>query len=403
MSRSPRWVFLPALVAFSALGISTVAFSQGAFTPVEINVTTDEMIDFEFKWDGSPRFTWINHVDGGVWIGDVDPVNGDFVPSHGMVEFVDGDGFISGNGSEWVASADGPRLVYTRKPPGGILRMSQAVFDPVANEWDTNNLAFGALRVLPLGSTDEDDPAPRILNLLPADGGQVQIGWRYLDDPFSERTVPNSLGATGARWVPGELKIIFSAPLGNTRQAFLYDAVTEETTQLTFDNGRKQTVFMWEAPEFPGEKIFFSAVKGQSQSQIRVYRFLDEDGDGEFEWTVIKKINPANPGVYFWSPEPFVHNGKSYIFLSASSDSDPLNFSVPTQILLVGIEPGVTFARNLSEPGLSRLRLDPEVFISDEGPMIYYNRYIVPATPYPDLENNEGVFRVDTGLGPPDL
>ena len=28
------------------------------------------------------------------------------------------------------------------------------------------------------------------------------------------------------------------------------------------------------------------------------------------EWTVIKTINPPSPGIYFWSPEPLVHNGK---------------------------------------------------------------------------------------------
>jgi hypothetical protein len=46
------------------------------------------------------------------------------------------------------------------------------------------------------------------------------------------------------------------------------------------------------------------------------------------------------------------------------------------------------------------VRLDPEYFITAQGPMIYYNR-LVPATDtYPD-GINDGVWRIDTRLGPP--
>jgi hypothetical protein len=42
--------------------------------------------------------------------------------------------------------------------------------------------------------------------------------------------------------------------------------------------------------------------------------------------------------------------------------------------------------------------MDPEYYITAQGPFIYYNRFQAqgPASP----GNSEGVWRVDTGLGP---
>ena len=53
-----------------------------------------------------------------------------------------------------------------------------------------------------------------------------------------------------------------------------------------------------------------------------------------------------------------------------------------------------------NDTSVFRLRLDPEFFITAQGPFIYYNRLVPATADFPD-GINDGVWRVDTGLGPP--
>jgi hypothetical protein len=249
---------------------------------------------------------------------------------------------------------------------------------------------------LPLGNPEPVGSLTPILSLnlvgLPPES---RIVWHLLDVPSPPQIVPQSLGATGGRWVPGALEIVFSAPIGGGRQAFFYDGLASATQQLTFDGSHKQTVFMWEAPEFNGEKVFFASAKVNEMSQIRVYRALDLDLDGEFDWTVVKTLNPPAPGIYFWSPEPFVHNGKSYIYWVASENPDQPDPAFPSQIWIAAADPADPFYESLTNPAETRFRLDPELYVTDQGPFLYYNRFF-PGTP----QQYEGLYRVDTGLGP---
>jgi hypothetical protein len=56
-----------------------------------------------------------------------------------------------------------------------------------------------------------------------------------------------------------------------------------------------------------------------------------------------------------------------------------------------------TFRVLTSDATAARSRRDPEYYITAQGPYIYYNRYIVTE---PGVAQPEGVFRVDSGLGP---
>lgn len=366
-----------------------------SFGVEEIEVTPAPIFDFEFDFDAANgRFAWTGTQTGELWVGYVDPSTGEFSPLNGKAELVDLETVLPGNGPEWVATQTGTRLVYTKRPLGAFAGLSQAEFDGAT--WHPEEIPFGSRRILPIGSTDLSGlPAAILSFVLSGATGQASMVWRFLDLPGIEKLVPGSQGATGGRWVPGRREIVFSAPIDGGRQVFLYDGLTDSTEQLTFDNGRKQTVFMWEAPEFPGEFIFFASVKGAQQSQIRVYRLLDEDEDGEFEWTIIKTINPPTTGIYFWSPEPFVHNGTSYIFWVASSQPDQPDPAFPSQVWMAAADPADSYFVSLSDPTLSRFRVDPEVFVTDQGPYLYYNLYL-PGSP----QQYEGVYRIDTELGP---
>ena len=102
---------------------------------------------------------------------------------------------------------------------------------------------------------------------------------------------------------------------------------------------------------------------------------------------------------YVSSPEPFVHNGKSWLGFTLSSDPNGRNFTQPSLVAIAGIVPGVEDLRLLtSADDPPRVRRDPEYFITAKGPYIYYNRYVPQTETTPPI--SEGVYRVDTGLGP---
>jgi hypothetical protein len=358
----------------------------------EVLVSPAPIFDFEFEPNGD-RITWISPFDE-VWVGGVDPATGAFTPITGQGELVGPGALLQVNGPEWVATASGFRIVHN-KLEAEVAKVSQASFD--GDEWNNSTVPFSDRCFAPLGNVEPVGAMAPILSIQVADEDpdRMRLVWHLLDAPGPPRVIPKSNGAKAGRWVPGELEVVFAAPVPNGRQAFHYDGVTHSTQQLTFDSGLKQTVFMWEAPEFGGEKIFFAAVNGAQMSQLRVYRFLDPDSNGVFEWTVVKTINPPSSGIFFWSPEPFVHNGRSYIFWVACTNPGQPNPANPTQIWIAAADPADPFYANLSNPALPRLRHDPEVYVSDQGPYVYYSRF-VPGTP----QQYEGVYRVDTGLGP---
>lgn len=386
---------LPMLVTLAPILCSAVAAQSGPPpSPVqEVLVTPAPIFEFEFDPNGD-RFTWISVDSAEVWVGKVNKQTGGFQPSTGKAEHVDFDGVIPGNGSEWVAAVPESKVIYTKRKPGDTVRLASATVDGDGFTWHPLELDTGDRRVNPAGATQVLDNSSYVLAFHLIDAVNHTIEWRILDQPGTQLTVPKSLGATGARWVPGEKQMVFSGAIDGGRQIFAYDCVTHITSQLTFDSGLKQSVFLWSAPEFPGEKIFFASVKGADQSQLRIYRLLDEDHDGHFDWTVIKTLN-GPVGTYFWSPEPFVHNGKSYIFWVASPIPDQPDPGFASQVWLASADPADPFYVSVSDPTLSRFRLDPELYVTDKGPYIYYNRYI-QGTP----QQYEGVYRVDTGLGP---
>ena len=85
----------------------------------EIQVSTYEIPDPEYDQD-SGQFTFSDKA-GNLWIGNVDPITGDFDPLDGHAILVDtGAAFVTdfGNGPEWMKSIEGLEIVYTKYLPG---------------------------------------------------------------------------------------------------------------------------------------------------------------------------------------------------------------------------------------------------------------------------------------------
>lgn len=398
---------------------ATVVFAQAQTAPLpEVQVTKSDIPDLEFDWGrngvycptcnfgaGNSRFAF-SDSENRLWIGQIDFTTGAFYPPDGRGVLVDTSASAPtdfGNGPEWMASTQGSQLVYTKYragEPASPETAGIALASMVNGSWTADFLSDAFGRASPAATLDLTDAAPRISYVA---SDKTALYWRSMSQPNLERPLPISELTNGnsRRWVAGTRKIIFQGvPPGSgdrlKDQVFLYDTDSEELEQLTFDPNGKLGAFMWRAPEFNNEYVFFTMTS--FRKQLLVYRKLP-DANGTWRWAVIKTIDTPATLPYIWSPEVFTHNGRSYIFMQLSSSSKFWDRSIPNQLALTGIDPlRVNFRMLTNNSQTRRLRVDPEYFITAQGPFIYYNR-IVPETDIrPAL--NDGVWRVDTKLGP---
>ena len=114
--------------------------------------------------------------------------------------------------------------------------------------------------------------------------------------------------------------------------------------------------------------------------------------DRIMRWTIVKTIDAPAALNFFFSPEVLVHNGRSYIFATVSSAAAFYDRTVPNQIAISGVDPLRLDARLVTnDTGTPRLRLDPEYYITAQGPFMYYNRLVPETATHPAV--NDGVWR----------
>lgn len=410
--RTWRWC-APAVVALSA-----VASGQALAAAIpEIQVTADPVVDIEFDWardgqycptcnygQGNARFTFTDRNQN-LWLAWIDYYTGEFSPRNGQGILIDTNAAFAtdfGNGPEWMFSTGPSQIVYTRYKDGE----RQSTFSAGAavakmksdGSWSGSIMYNGIAKQSPAATLDLNDPAPRANY---QDYAKKKVYWRTMSKPGSEALLPISdqTGGGSRRWVPGTRQIIFSgaaAPDANGviyQQIFLVDSDTNALQQLTFDPVTKWGGFMWRAPEFNNEMMFFTVY---GRTKLAIYR----QNPSTQEWAIFHMVDMPESLPYIWSPEVFTHNGRSWIFFQISSSPAANDMSVPTQLAMTGIDPAHPNFRMLTNDSeVKRVRMDPEYFITAQGPFIYYNRY-VPSTPTRPVVN-DGVWRVDTKLGPP--
>lgn len=405
---------------YAALLLALSPGAHGQTLPPEVQVGTKVVIDFEFDWGrdgnycptcnygaGNNRLAYIDS-SGNVWVGHVDATTGDFVPTNGKETLVDIDGVPSqaiGNGPEWLASRLASGLVYTRQleGSGGHKCVGVAHVD-TDGVWQGGCMSRTNGASLPLGTDIVGDYFPMVSFQNSSHPG-FNVFWRLLSDGSAAHQVfTDSRAPPSRRWIPGthDMVLVAAAPPDDSghvyRQVFLYSTEDDTLQQLTFGASDKNAPFMWQAPEFDGELVLL-AVPGNSR-EADIYRYL-LNPDGSSSWKIIKRIHGTPDYPYVASPEPFVYQGKSWVFFEIAAAPRQLGDFAPSQIAISGIEPDVPSFRVLTEdvgPDL-HTRRDPEYYITANGPYLYYNRYILPAGG--GATQTEGVFRVDVGLGPP--
>ena len=379
------------------VGAPPSAAAAGAdFVPGETQVSTRiDLFDNEFNQSRN-KYTWVDAL-GNLWVSNVDPKTGDFKPASGKGVLVDpdaensGDLKLIGNGPEWLPAAGPNRIVYTKFVAGKPHTLDNARLAMATQDSQTGKWSYGFLDNLPryrvYASTDPGDPKPRISYLDPAGNAY----WRYVDVPSSESIVPWMAGSRtlAMRFASGEYAAVFLSDISGVTQVVRLWLDTQRLEQLTFDDNHDKTTspFIWKAPEFGNDDVMVTTA--EQATEVRVYRQLDKSNPA---WSVVFRAAGPVPGSKFSSVEPFVFNGKSYVFMSAVVP--PNNFA--STIYVMNIDAASPMIRQVSPDAPVRTRTDPEVYVTSTGPQIYY--YRADRTTTPPCPCYDGMFRADTGL-----
>lgn len=406
-----------AIHATLLFALATAAHAQSY--PPEVQVGSRAISDYEFDWGrdgtycstcnvgaGNNRFAFIDN-SGNLWVGHVNVDTGGFVPTNGQGKLVDTNATpanVLGNGPEWMSLTKNSALVYDRWLDGKPHSFYNACvgFANVTSDgsWNAGCMSDSKGYVLPIGTFTQGDTKPMV-SYQNFSQTSTNVYWRLAQDGAPQHFVFGPSNQTGVtrRWVVGTHKLFLTAPAppdasGNVyRQAFLYDADGNTLQQLTFEPTNKTSGFMWQAPDYDNSFLFFVRV---GVSEVDVYKFKNNQG-GQPSWQIVNTIFASSDNPYIYSAEPFVYQGKSYIFFSVSATQEGHSVT-PSQIAISNIDPNAPWYQELTSnvPDV-RARRDPEYYITSNGPYLYYNRYILSG----GTAQPEGVFRVDTGLGPP--
>jgi hypothetical protein len=343
-----------------------------------------DLIDYEFS-QSRGQFVW-SDCCGGLWIGNVDRTTGKFSPADGKGLLIDPDSMTfddaqkTKNGPEWVTYAGGDLLVYTKYNGRHSDNNSRLGFAyplqagsscshiSADGYWCAGMLGPDLVRKAPYGSSVTGDTAPLITYV----DNRERHYWRELLDATTERPIPDfpdsnypiRLPNCGVS-VPGVRSALYGVTVDGVQQVTMRDFDTGVVTQLTFDAGNKYEMFMWCAPEFGNELLFMTVV---DSAELRVYRNLPSGQGAGRAWTpIFSQFAPIEQSIA--SPEPFTYNGKSYIFMSQVVQPNVFR----SEVWISNIDAAAPIFRRITplEPLVSRT--DPEVFITDNGPYIYFN------------------------------
>jgi hypothetical protein len=412
-------------------GTATVTVQQQAS---EVQATATAMGDIEFDWgrdgvtcltcnfgNGNARANWTDR-NNNLWIAHLDPTTGLFVSAGANDELADTNAAFwntYGNGPEWAFSTQNgqvnSQLVYSRYVPNkpqtpaytGAAFATQTGTGIWAPAFFPGAIGTGNSSNLPEGSQCNSDPVALAM-------------YKNFATPFQMFTEPVTTAAgtqptlapiqsngIGERFIPCTHQLTFQAdaPSGNFtfQQVFWYDIDSQVVEQLTTDQTTKYSGFMFRAPDF-GDNFIMIALANHSTMQV--YEQTGTNPDGSPIMSLVNSIvSPDSNELFMNSSEPFIHCNptcRTYAFVTLCEDSTCQNgITHPNGLGVMALDPNNPMFTVLVTQNSTplRQRLDPEYYITPNGPYLYYNR-IVPlgtGTQY----HNEGEFFIDMGLGPP--
>jgi hypothetical protein len=434
---------------------ATVAILQ-AFE--EVQATSTPLGDVEFDWgrdgvpcptcnfgDGNDRSNWTDR-QGNIWIGHLDITTGLFVSPGVNDELADTTAYFWntwGNGPEWAFSTQGgqviSQLVYSRWQPGqpaqpqpgagysGAAYTTQTGYNEynngVGNNWQPQWLP-GAINAgdgqhgsnnsnLPEASQCNTDPFAAVVYKTFV--SPLQLFTEYVNSNSGNEPAPlpplpgDTFNGIGERFVPCTHQLLYqaNAPYGSSgqtaQQVFWYDWDTGVTRQLTTDATDKFSGFMFQAPDFGDNYIFYTVA---AHNHIEVFQQNGTNPDGSPSFELVNTIySPIPDQQYLNTSEPFINctpTCSTYAFITISSSKTQQGIRYPNGLAVVALSPATPLFYILasSDSLPARQRLDPEYFITPQGPYIYYNR-IVPLQPGETQYQNTGEWFINMQLGAP--
>lgn len=315
-----------------------------------------------------PEFDTVHHrvvwqsIDGDeLWVADVDPVSGAFLPADGRGTLVDTNVAPIGlarNGPEWVQTAAGAHVLYGVDRGHGP-EVMLAEHDGVA--WQSSSLAPG---MGAFGSLQPHDPSPRVYFVEP--GPPEVTLTRVLGGVSADIRYPHPL--RWGRWIEGTGHLLAVArDAHGIQQVVDVDPQTGSIDWRTSDDSNKRSVFGWFDPERGAEAYF--TTRGPSGTEIAMS--IDVHlSDGAGGWVLHDVIRSTAAYPFIISPEPFVVDGRSYISFLASRQPENRD-NARAEVWVVDIDPSTRWARRVSLPSTAPIK-DPEPAVFDDTAFIYY-------------------------------
>ena len=322
------------------------------------------------EWDRpTKRLIWEDKA-GNLWVGNVDLVTGTLNPKNGKGTLIDTGLTLSGdtlNTPRYTYGAGQRAIIYNKTSGfGGMKTLFKAVEDP-PNTWTTSELEDGENRWKAVGSPEETTDPPRIIYKRKDELGNTFISWRTLDDPATEQTAPVELDAKGGRFFGGDRSVMIMGKELRTVRVWNVPFDTMIPEQVTFGDQDNFNAFIWFAPEFQQ----YLVVTIVNWEELAIYRQVDGD------WTKIAQFPVPSTKPLLSSPEAFIANGKSFIAVVAANQLGNNDFQGqpvgPSEIWIAGIDPARPFFRRIDEPSQNVPRSEPEPFLLDSGPVVFYS------------------------------
>lgn len=386
------------LVAASA-ALTQPALAE--FVPNERPATPNlRLLDPEFNM-GRGLFTWVDIIDGSIWVGAMDRASGDFIPADGRGTLIErkvapigGLGF-SLNGPEWVLGASGDAIVYTRydreSPNDPALAQLGAAVLNSRGRWVVRTVGPEQALNSPFGSDSPDDPAPRITY----NDAQGSHYWRELHDPATEELLPGLVGTgllPAVRHVRDSARraVVYPLAVESVPQVHWYDTQTKVFEQITFDPGAKEQPWIWRAPDFGNALVMLTTV---AADKLGFYVKVSSPEQPGSTWERRMTIEAPEPGGRFFSTEPFVYDGRSYVIMMM------IVGDYPRSIWLANFDTSDPLMRRLTPESPDVARADPEIFFTEGGPVVFFSRFDQTKGSYwLCVRCHQGLYRADTGL-----
>lgn len=367
------------------------------FVPAEALASNNrQLTDPEFN-QARGTFTWVD-FSGNIWLGRIDKATGALNPLSGKATLIEKGAAATGglgftlNGPEWVYGAAGDRVAYTRflpdlpqTPENARVTIATLRAD---GKWAKRTISPEVALNGPYGSESIDDLTPRI-TYNDAFGNRF---WRELDDVTTEESLPGlpQDQFPVARFARGMRAAVYPSTVNGVDQAFRYNLDTKVFEQLTTDTGTKEQPWMWLAPEFKNQPVLMTTV---GKSSLVLYR-QGLDAANPSIWSRWHTIQ-APLGGRFFSTEPFIYGGKSYVVMMV------IVGSYPTSIWVANFDRKAPMLRRITPEAPDRARADPEIFFTDRGPIVFFGRYNpTKGTYWLCTACAEGLYVAETGIAP---